>query len=430
MTQMPPAYERRLDEPPPVGPRIGLFGIIGADNLGNDASVDIVVQWLRRVFPGVVLEFMGMGPRRLRERYGAPAGHLQWYDAHRRRLPFPGAAFWKVFGRFLDAFRVVRWVGRHDVVLVPGAGVLESTTPTRPWARHLSLVVLTAAARLLDVPVGLVGIGASETVEPVGRWEVTHAVRWADYRSYRDEVSRRAMRNMGVEVSGDPVFSDMWFTVTPPPRVPSDRPTVGVGIMNYQGSNAERPQAARLHQAYVDAMVSFVAGVVREGWRVRMFIGDPEDAPVLERIRHAVLTEHPEAGSSIRRCHAATLVELMESLADVDAVVASRYHNVLCAVRLGIPTLSVSYAPKSDEVMARMGLSEFCHPAHAMDPRRMLAQFRELDRRRDELAPRIADGNARCAASAEAQLEDIAAFVQGAIARSAPDVAMHVQNDA
>jgi polysaccharide pyruvyl transferase WcaK-like protein len=408
--------------------KIGLFGIIGAHNLGNDASVDIVVRWLHRVFPGVVLGFMGMGPRTLAERYDAAAEHLQWYDANRGRLPFSNSAFWKVLGRILDTFRVLRWVDRHDVVLVPGAGVLESTTPTRPWARHLSLVVLTAAARFVDVPVGLVGIGASEAVEPVSRWEVTHAVRWADYRSYRDDVSKRAMQIMGVEVGQDQVFSDMWFAVDPPARVPSTRPTVGIGVMNYRGGNADRARADQLHQAYIDAMVAFTAGVVNEGWQARLFVGDPEDVPVLEQIRDTVTSQHPETASSITRCDAASLVQLMERLADVDIVVASRYHNVLCAVRVGVPTLSVSYAAKSDLVMAQMGLSDFCHPAREMDPERMLAQFRELDRRRDELAPLIAAGNARCAASAEAQLEEIASFIRGAIATSPPDVAVHVEH--
>jgi len=99
--------------------RIGLFGIIGDDNLGNDASLDIVVHRLRRLFPEVTLGFMGMGPAKLERQYGAPARHLQWFEAHQTRLP-PPAKVWKALGRGFDVVRVARWVSGYDAVIVPG----------------------------------------------------------------------------------------------------------------------------------------------------------------------------------------------------------------------------------------------------------------------------------------------------------------------
>ena len=53
---------------------------------------------------------------------------------------------------------------------------------------------------------------------------------------------------------------------------------------------------------------------------------------------------------------------LMREMAKVGTVVAIRYHNVLCALMLGKPTVSLSYASKHDFLMADMGLPEFCLP--------------------------------------------------------------------
>ncbi len=57
----------------------------------------------------------------------------------------------------------------------------------------------------------------------------------------------------------------------------------------------------------------------------------------------------------------------MKETAAADTVVATRYHNLVCALKTGTPTLALSYAAKSDALMDRMGLAAFCHPARDVD---------------------------------------------------------------
>ena len=73
-----------------------------------------------------------------------------------------------------------------------------------------------------------------------------------------------------------------------------------------------------------------------------------------------------------------SLYELMREMAPVGTIVAIRYHNVLCALKLGKPTLSLSYARKHDLLMADMGLSEFCQFANTFDVDRLIEQFRRF----------------------------------------------------
>jgi polysaccharide pyruvyl transferase WcaK-like protein len=75
---------------------------------------------------------------------------------------------------------------------------------------------------------------------------------------------------------------------------------------------------------------------------------------------------------------AQTLHDVMHQMADLDAVVATRYHNVVCALRMRKPTISIGYAPKNDALLAEMGLSAFCQHIEDFDVGRLQAQITRL----------------------------------------------------
>ena len=58
---------------------------------------------------------------------------------------------------------------------------------------------------------------------------------------------------------------------------------------------------------------------------------------------------------------------LMQSLTPVGTVVATRYHNVICALKLGKPTIALGYAEKFGPLMADMGLAEFTESASSFN---------------------------------------------------------------
>ena len=62
-------------------------------------------------------------------------------------------------------------------------------------------------------------------------------------------------------------------------------------------------------------------------------------------------------------------------------MVACRYHNVLYALKMARPTISLGYAAKHDALMAEMGMSEFSQPVRSLDVARLIEQFEELDSR-------------------------------------------------
>jgi polysaccharide pyruvyl transferase WcaK-like protein len=365
-------------------PRVGLFGLLGSGNLGNDGSLDAVVAYLRDRHPDARLGFLCKGPERVHARYGVPAVHLQWNEA-RDTGTGARAALLKVVGKTLDPFRTLAWVRRQDLVIVPGMGVLEATLPLRPWGFPYSLFWLCALGRLTGTTVALVSVGADVVRNRTTRRLMTRAARLARYRSYRDDLSRDAMRTMGVDVSSDEVYPDLAFALPTPPEDGVVPGSVGVGVMDYHGSDDDRDQAAPINRAYVDTMRRFVRHLVDDGRQVRLFVGDEADASVVAAIL-ADVPRHRAASGGVVAEPVRSLDDLMRQMASVETVVATRYHNVLCALKLAKPTLSIGYARKNDVLMSSMGLdAEFCQSARAVDFDLLIEQFKALEARRDEL---------------------------------------------
>jgi polysaccharide pyruvyl transferase WcaK-like protein len=58
--------------------------------------------------------------------------------------------------------------------------------------------------------------------------------------------------------------------------------------------------------------------------------------------------------------------------------VATRYHNVVCALRIGKPTISIGYSEKNDALLAEMGLAEYCQSIEQLDVARLEEQTLQL----------------------------------------------------
>lgn len=369
--------------------RVGVFGLLGSGNLGNDGSLEAVLAFLRAEHPYAKVSAFCGGADTIRARYGIPAVRLNWYSGEYRHASGLRSIAAKALGKVIDVFRTAWWVRRQNVVIVPGMGVLEATLPLRPWGFPYALFLLSLCGRLGRTKVALVSVGADQIRVPATRFLVRHATQLAAYRSFRDELSRSAMADMGVRVTNDQVYPDLAFAL-PTPSAVEDPRAVGVGVMAYYGSNDDRARGEEIYRSYVDAMTEFVRYLVGQQRPVRLFIGDRIDREVVDEIVETVGS--PLISATVPD----TLGELMRAMAEVGTVVATRYHNVLCALKAGTPTVAIGYAKKNDVLMAEMGLGEFCQEARAVDVPRLIDQFEQLQRRAPELKAELAARNETC----------------------------------
>ncbi|MFF1628710.1 polysaccharide pyruvyl transferase family protein, partial [Streptomyces sp. NPDC058272] len=270
--------------------RVGVFGLLGSGNLGNDGSLEAVLGYLRAEHPETVVDALCGGPEVVAARYGIPATRLHWYRGEYRTASRAGAIAGKGLGKLVDVFRTAAWVRRHDVVIVPGMGVLEATLPLRPWGFPYSLFLLCASGRLLGTRVALVGVGAAAIGNRPTRVLVRWSARLAAYRSYGDTQSRDAMRAMGVDTARDEVHPDLAFALPTPPHsaIPGPPGPVCVGVMDFHGGNDDRARADEIHRRYLDGTTRFVRALVEDGRPVRLLTGDELDRPVAAAIVDAV----------------------------------------------------------------------------------------------------------------------------------------------
>ena len=382
-----------------AAPRVGLVGLLGQGNVGNDGSLEAVLAYLGAEHPDAILDFLCTGTDQIIARYGVPATRLRWYNRQTRGpagITVLAERSLKVpLGMIIDAFRIGTWVRRHDVVIVPGMGVLETSQPLRSWHFPYSIFLISAFSRVFGTKVALVSVGATDIRQPLARHLVTTAVRLTYYRSFRDTVSKDAMRRMGLDTSGDAVYPDLAFALPAPRDVPVVAGMVGVGIMDYNGSNDERRQADQLHASYVEKMKSFVLWLVDNGRSVRLFTTDVHDERIRDEVIAYLRAHRPQLGpSQIVAESVSSIDELMRQIASVETVVASRFHNVLCALMLAKPTLSVGYAAKFGVLMEEVGMAEFCQSAHSVDVDRLIEQFTELENRSAQLQQMIMERTA------------------------------------
>lgn len=395
---------------PEQSPKVGVFGLLGVGNFGNDGSLRAILEFLERYHPDAQIGALCAGPEEVTATHRIPAMRMHWYRAEYHSASDIRAIAMKALGKGIDVFRIAAWVRRYDVIIVPGMGVLESKLRLRPWGFPYSLFLLCASARVLGTKVALLNVGSDVSSNRMMRWLVTRAARLAHYRSYRDDVSRDAMRSMGLDVSSDEVCPDLTFALETPEGCPTPTGAVGVGVMAYFGGNDDRKHAHQIHDRYVTVVRRFVRWLADNGRPVVLFTGDRLDDAVVDAIladlrdcRHGVVPP------SVTVSQATNLNDLMRQMTQVDTVVATRFHNVICALKLGKPTVSIGYAAKFDALMTDMGLGEFCQSARSLDFDKLVEQFTALESRADDLRVTIATRNQERAARLERQFARLSA---------------------
>jgi len=372
------------------GPRIGFYGLLGSGNLGNDGSLDAVLGHLRERCPEATLEAITDSPEGARARWGIGATRMHWNRHEYATAASPVAVARKAFGKLVDPFRVAAWVRRQDAVIMAGMGAFEATLPLRPWGTPYTQFLVCAAGRLLGTKVALVSVGANVVRPRTMRLLFVAAARSVTYLSYRDEYSRSAMRRMGLRERGDRVFPDLVHSLPVPPPVAGPTGVIGVGVLDFHGGNDDRGRAEEIHARYVASMTSLVHGILDNGHDVRLLVGDRSDERIVEVIAADVASRRPDDADRVHSDPIPGLDELMRQMTGVDAVVATRFHNVLCALATARPTISVGYGRKNEVLMADVGLAGYCHPADGFDPKVVVDQLDELLSAADRVSATLA----------------------------------------
>jgi polysaccharide pyruvyl transferase WcaK-like protein len=303
-------------------------------------------------------------------------------------LPLPGplGRVRRPVWELADWLRVLRAMRTLDMVVVTGTGIITDTHEGKLGMPY-QMFKWVVAARLLGRKVKFVSVGAEGLKQPLQLFFLRWSLRLAEYRSYRDGITRQRTAGLLPLASEDPLYPDLAFSLPKsllsiPRKGPSEQKTVAVGIYAVEKGG----EAAK--RSYIETIGSFVIWLLDHGYRTRIVIGDVQyDLPMLEQLR-----EWLRAHSALDRVvdeSVASFEDLLLQLAEADLVVATRFHNVLLSILLEKPVVSLSHMDKNDALMQSFGLSGYVRDLQGLHIDTVIALFQELERNSDSVRAAI-----------------------------------------
>jgi polysaccharide pyruvyl transferase WcaK-like protein len=394
--------------------QVALYGEFGTENLGNEGSLQVAIDQLRLRLPDADLVVVCVHPEAVIADHEVPAFAMTAPRLPEKRLPRLTGLVNRATKKLADPVWLAYRLKGYDALVMAGTGIAEDSKAMRPWQTPWSLLGAVAAARLRGADVIFCGIGVSQPTTRLKRWIFGSALRLATYRSYRDGVSKDAATGMRVDTTQDDVYPDMCFALDRPQTTSRNRSgprRVGLGVMSYYGNDAAPKARSLAHEHYVFAMQACATHLAERGDDVILLIGESNDSAVAEKVAAGVFARSPEAASRLTVHAASDITALLQEMAYLDVLAATRFHNVVCAVHLGLPSLAVVYAPKTRALMEAVGQGRWCADAAEADHEVLIELLDELMSERARAHEQIVTRTVGYPAAVHRQFDEIAALI-------------------
>jgi len=386
--------------------RIAFYGNFGDGNLGNEVTLQTVIEHVLERWPDARLECICTGPEDVRARHGIAAFCCRARSTHWSRGV--EQAFARQRARRTAVFRLIAWpvrivrfglwrlplecahwvrslrvVAGSDMLIVPGTGIVTDRG-CGPWSWPYELFKYSLLAALCRVKLAYLSVGAGPIDHPLSRWLITRSLAMARYRSYRDEDSRRYMQGPALDTRRDAVVPDLVFALARqnlPPTGATPAPTrvVGLGLKDYSASGYGSDDTG--YREYLEMMAAFVSWLGRRGYAVRLLIGDMQYD---SRVRRDLLELLESRAASAERPRVVSqsvhdVPELLRQLAETDVVISPRLHNLILALMLEKPVIALCDLPKVKALLGELQLAEYCLPIETLDAEALATRFLRLE---------------------------------------------------
>jgi polysaccharide pyruvyl transferase WcaK-like protein len=385
--------------------RIVLFGAFGSGNLGNECTLQALLYHIRQSVPRAEVNCICTGPEETTATYKIPASLIKEVPLS----PIENRTLIRlrkiVFGVPIELYRwfkaVVRLRGA-EMLIMTGTGML-SDFGISPFGLHYQILKWTLAAKLCRCRVIFLSVGVGPLHHPMSQRLVKSVLSRADYRSYRDQFSKRYLECIGFNTEHDEVYPDLVYSfplAMLPKKSATSQRVVGVGLMAYSDRRGGASDGT-LYRDYLSKLADFVVWLLQKEYTVRLLIGDVVYDEQARQDLKALIAERAgnhDIGEIVDE-PAAGVDDVLSQIAATDFVVASRFHNVLLGLLMGKPVLALSYHEKVEALMVEANLGEFCQDIESFDLRKMIEQFTSLEEQSSQIKQRLEqDAKARRAA--------------------------------
>ena len=371
------------------------------DNYGNEGSLEAMLLFLRKTWPDAELSCACIDPEKVEKYHHVSAVPMRWHGISNRALRLADKLALTLPQKIANWLQAIGHLRKFDVLIVPGTSPLCDYR-AGPFDAPYAVFRWALAARLSGTKLFFVSTGAGPVHGRLSRRMLTYAAKSASYRSFRDGNSKDFVTSLGIDTRQDEVYPDLAFGLPTPGPATSDlaaaggrdsQPvTIAVGLMDYNGWHGHTAADTSIYSTYLTKMTSFVGSLLDSGYRVRLLVGESADERTVAKLQALLATagydvagdRRPATGAGqlvIEPVHC--LEDLMRQMADTSIVVAARFHNIICALKLAKPTISIGYQPKHVALMEQFGLENFCQHIEDIDVDQLKQQVQEqLDNQR------------------------------------------------
>jgi polysaccharide pyruvyl transferase WcaK-like protein len=380
--------------------RISFYGNFGAGNLGNECTLQAVIEQTQRRWPDAQLLCFCTNPQDVRTRHNIAAFPSEAFDKSTAERPGsrgPRGRLTRIFRIAFQRipFELVHWVkslravSRTDMLIVAGTGIVTDLCGPLSWP--YDIFKLSTLAALCRVKLVFLSVGVGPIRHPLSRWFLKRSLALAHHRSYRDEASKLYLEKIGFNTDRDFVYPDVVFGLLQGNLVSGvragQRRVVGLGLKDYA---TERPEPKAFRE-YLNTMAAFVSWLQGHGYGVRLLIGDFHyDTWVLEEFVDVLKGRNiPTDVPLLIAEPALTVKELLRQLGETEAVISPRYHNLVLALMQNKPVIALSDHAKLDSLVTDFGLAQYRVSLENLSPDGLIGRFKQLENDVERLRPYI-----------------------------------------
>jgi polysaccharide pyruvyl transferase WcaK-like protein len=390
----------------------------GTGNLGDDATVATVLQHIKSRWPAASVVGLSLDPGDSARRHGIPCFAIrqsvfpferEWSSAsgpadpgrYADKLKAALKKAWPLFRaakairhativRPVQFMREIMFLGHSlllvcelDLIVICGGGQLLDWGG--PWAFPYTLFKWTLLARCARAKCIFLNNGAGPLDASLSRWFIRRALSMADYVSVRDRVSGELLGKIGFRGRIKVVADNAWGLRLPDGFArarsePREELVIGIAPMAYGDSSRHWVDDNPGYRRLIDGLAEFSGRMLERGHRIKLFSSDIWfDSQALADLDAAIHKNYPAAASDrVTREPVADISDLLAALSRLDCYVTCRFHGVVFASLLNVPTLALAPHPKVTTLMEDMGLSDYCVDISSCDAGDLAARVDRL----------------------------------------------------
>jgi polysaccharide pyruvyl transferase WcaK-like protein len=387
---------------------IGLLDHMGYGNLGDAAIQEAVIANIKRRVTDAQLVGFSLIPDDTMKRHGIPCCPIRWWypklgqagdqagDSVGIKLRLKSAlksqplfyAWAKPVADFVREalfwVRSYRALRRLDLLIISGSGQLSELW-RGPWSHPYTIFKFSLLAKLAHKKLYFLNCGAGPLEHPLSRFFARWALRFADYRSFRDHDSEELVRSLGVKakthVYPDPAYALEVEDLLKSAQRGSSMPVIGLNPIGFCDPRIWPRQDDSVYQEYLEKITRFSAWLLDQGYNLRVFTTETSvDRYAIEDLSAGLRARlsSPEVISQVFNGASETVRDVLREMAGFDFIVTSKFHGVIFSHLLRKPVISLSYHRKMDVAMQALGQGRFSADIERFEVDWLIKAFRSL----------------------------------------------------